>query len=192
LSCEEAPSSDCSACMQENCKSAAGQCVPDQDCRVQLDEYAVCVGSGCDADKKEDCATKLSPTLGTCLGKCAGRCEAAIVSPCTLYCACMDQYCADPNDVPAGWDCMATCMSLPADLRECRRNHCEWGGTQSEATDRHMHCQHASDVMHACLTEAELPASKRHKPCGSGKESTWACNKGSQCCSQKCNDGACE
>jgi hypothetical protein len=95
----------------------------------------------------------------------------------------MADFCASEAQ-PLG-DCMAKCEALPPEVRDCRRDHCEFGkGAIS-------HCKHASDTLHVCLSFDERKMPDR-KICLDRKESTWACDHNSECCSSKCISGACE
>lgn len=175
--CEEAPLPACASCLQ-SC-GVIEPCVADEDCRLDLDSYAGCLGTRCNADQ-EQCALQIDDVdLFDCLRDCADDCvQTRLVAPCELYCACMEQFCASERDVVG--DCMDTCQALPAEIRDCRRDHCEWGKGQG------LHCQHASDRTPICM-----PATDGPELCGAGKERTWACDEDSECCSQDCGDGAC-
>lgn len=174
--CEEPPQPSCVTCLQ-GC--VVDTCVADYKCRRELDTYAACLGSRCDADQ-ESCALGVDdPDLFACLTDCAADCEGTrLVAPCELYCACMEEFCVEERD--AVGDCMTTCEALPDDVRDCRRDHCEWGRGMGN------HCKHASDRIPICMPFDDAAAL-----CGAGKERFWACDRDSECCSGDCGDGAC-
>lgn len=183
--CEEAPGATCSECLAGSCDRAEQECAADPDCRVELDRYAVCLHPQCDGDP-EICAIDNITDRGLlrCLSTCAGACQRRNpLSPCELYCGCMANFCTD--EMAQIDDCLATCEALPAEVRDCRRDHCEWGLGDT------VHCQHASDRLHVCESLAERAENDR-SICTEGKESTWACDRSSECCSSLCVDGACK
>jgi hypothetical protein len=183
--CQEAPGPDCAQCLAESCRGAEQSCAADTACRLELDRYAVCVGATCDASKQEDCSFDFTdPGLSQCITACAGECGARNpLSQCELYCACMTNLCE--SELPRlGADCVATCEALPAEVRDCRRDHCEIAQYDTS------HCLHASDAQHVCLSHDELSAEDR-SVCTDGKESTWGCERSSECCSEACLDGVC-
>lgn len=186
--CEEAPTPDCTACLQRECPSVELDCVSDSDCRAALDAYGVCLGRGCGGDdEQEACTTNLSeqPLLKECVASCHVECrQTKLVSPCELYCACMNDFCSKELADAAIADCVKTCESWDADVRDCRRDHCEYG------QGAHNHCLHASPGTDVCASEADLSADER-SVCLDKSESTWACEEGDECCSSECNDGVC-
>jgi hypothetical protein len=187
-SCEKAPSQSCTSCLRQKCGATLDKYLNGRDYRAELDNYAVCLTTECSPDQ-ENCSMSLSDSvLRNCVSDCAVECNVALVSQCTLYCACMTQYCSDPAVLLKDWNCMSTCINdLPSYLIQCRRKHCEFGQGNP------MHCMHASDLDHQCFTKKEVDDTNRWAPCPSGSESTWPCDPGhdSQCCSGTCNDGAC-
>jgi hypothetical protein len=185
--CETAPAPACVQCWQRECEDTRERCAADPDCRLELDKYAICLGRRCTGEQESCYMNLVDPELRSCLAACADDCgQSAIVSPCELYCGCMASYCADEVAALASWDCMATCQDLDAPIRDCRRNHCEFGLGAAH------HCMHASDRLHVCLSQQELGAEARTSPCLDGNESTWACDHDSDCCSEVCTSGGCQ
>lgn len=183
VACEGIVSQRCLDCRQSKCKGGDTHCLSDPACRKQLDAYAVCLGPrGCAGDA-EACWMQVSDTgLKACLLTCNSECARdPLVSPCELYCACMKQC---PNEL-VGADCMTTCEAWPAEVRNCRRDHCEWGAGDTT------HCKHASGAVAACMSYEERAPSERTHVCLSGNESTWSCTNNSDCCSEQCSNGVC-
>lgn len=186
--CEQAPGPACTACLLRECEGAELDCVSDPHCRAELGAYAVCLGRGCGGEaEQEACTSKLSePLLKQCVIDCQSECrQTKLVSPCELYCACLADHCADQLPLPSSTDCVKTCESWDADVRDCRRDHCEYG--RGDPT----HCMHASDRLHVCVDEDERSADDRNV-CLDKSESTWACDFRDECCSGVCNSGVCK
>jgi hypothetical protein len=185
VACEGVLGQACLDCREQKCQGDDVQCLTSGHCRADLDKYAICLGHTCSGDP-EGCVINMKvsdPGLKQCLSACSDACRATpLVSPCELYCACMKQC---PDEL-LGLDCIATCKTWPAELRNCRRDHCEWG--KGDAT----HCKHASGALEACRTYHDLPLSQRTKVCLSGNESTWSCSHDSDCCSEGCSNGVCD
>lgn len=180
--CETAPVPSCSDCLRAQCSDALDDCLSTTACRAQLDKYALCLGRNCAGDQ-ETCARGIDPVIFTCFGRCAASCgQTGIVSPCAQYCACMQQC---PAELPKLGTCIDTCRSWPAEVRNCRRDHCEWGAGDA------LHCRHASGAEDVCPSYADRPVDTRNAPCTDGNESTWACDTDVDCCSGICLDGAC-
>jgi hypothetical protein len=181
--CEQDPGPTCTQCLQTNCSAALRACVSTGTCRLKLDKFATCLGTTCNADQ-ESCAFDIQdPELTACVGSCSSACsKVTIASQCELYCACMDQC---PDERSSLGDCMAACAALPAEVRSCRRDHCEYG--HGDPT----HCRHASGRLQVCKSYTEQPKDHNRTTCLDGKETTWACDTDDECCSGNCLDGSC-
>ena len=191
VACKEPPSPGCSDCLRnpdKACDTAFGACMADDLCRGSLDDYAQCLGMRCRGDA-EACARKLPSSLrNTCVADCATPCSSTnLVSMCELYCGCMSEFCS--GHLSYLGDCMAKCEGWDPEVVTCRRDHCEYGkGVVVMGID---HCMHASgeadtETAPVCPSYLQLPLTKRYTPCGSGKETSWACNVSPECCSKKC------
>ena len=181
--CKNDPVPGCTSCLETapSCSGVFQECAGNFECRIALDDFAQCLTARCDADL-ESCSSRLPRNLQACLSFCPQQCARTnAVSQCELYCGCMRDC---PSEQALLGDCLTTCKSWPSEVRDCRRDHCEWGHGALN------HCQHASGALNVCLSSTDLPPSQR-KVCTNGQESTWACDLDSDCCSGSCRDGAC-
>jgi hypothetical protein len=180
--CEQDPGPACTECLETNCSSALEACVGSTSCRTTLDKFAACLGPTCSAEQ-ETCTFGIDdPELRRCMGSCSTACGGVtIASQCELYCACMAQCPAETAQIG---NCLTTCAALPAEVRICRRDHCEYQPGDP------LHCRHASGRLDVCKSFSQQPKPSR-TTCLDGKESTWACNDDTECCSNNCLDGSC-
>jgi hypothetical protein len=187
--CTERPSSDCVACLNQNCTDAYSNCILDHACRASLDQYALCLGARCNGTV-EQCATATLPSgspLVDCLSTCETQCTGtALATSCDLFCGCMPScdtqafHAADPDTpVLTGAACMAQCKtdSAKPGFVECLRSHCEFGN------GRVVHCEHATNAQPVC---DNLGPPKGPGICLAAKEDGWYCEKSSECCSKNC------
>jgi hypothetical protein len=185
FACEAPILPACSDCRKAQCQGYDSECAADPKCRHELDKYALCLGPSCKGDP-EICAMKATAStsdLRYCLDHCSECNKTPLLSPCELYCACMDEC---PEDLRVA-DCLTTCKNtLSASVRNCRRDHCERAIGQSDLAMVRMHCEHANGSMPVCVD-----AEPSHV-CLDKDESTWSCEVPSQCCSGSCINGACE
>jgi hypothetical protein len=121
---------------------------------------------------------------GECLAECA---NVPLASPCELYCGCMTPTCVsdlasrEPQPFALGPDCVTQCEQQLASDITCRWTHCE----MRLIDEKGGHCAHAIGETF-CNSTASLPA------CTDKSQSTFACNEGKDCCSNKCTRHVCD
>ena len=195
--CTDAPTTDCTDCLEQQCGTSYANCIGDPACRVKLDDYALCIGDQCHGVSPE-CLKTLPSSLTGCVSGCAGQCgTTTLATPCDLYCACMPQ-CDTPDfqasnptkPVLTGQACITQCLSDSATpgLVPCLRSHCELGKGAVN------HCKHATGEDPVCIKAltSGLPA-QDPGVCLTRRERGWFCESDTQCCSGDCvGTGACK
>jgi hypothetical protein len=192
VSCETEPSPSCRACREMNCQGYDLKCATDRTCRPQVGNYAACLGRDCDKDAEGCLIDEVrNEGLRYCLETCNGNdacTRTSLLSICELYCGCMQQ-CPTQQQTDLG-DCMEVCKHLPTEVTLCRRSHCEVAQAPGTSPENHvMHCQHANGTLEVCKSNVDLP---KLFTCTSARDSTWGCEKASECCSRRCSDGVCD
>jgi hypothetical protein len=189
--CSQAPTADCSACIEQNCGTAYAVCFGNLACRSALDSYARCVGEDCDGTPGA-CKSKLDPSLEQCIVGCAGECTGtALATQCELYCSCMESCDGVVAGVLTGPTCVENCttnLSRPG-LVECLRTHCDFS-----KIDPPRHCAHATGADPVCETalNSTEPRPSPGACLGLGLRG-WFCNADAECCSGDCiGTGACK
>jgi len=176
----------CSSCLASatgdslaTCAGDLAQCMSSRSCRLQFDQYSICLQKGCRADPGncfEPLFTSTNDTP-TCVAKqCYRDCSISqVASPCQLYCACMGANCS--SKFPSMNDCLMACSLLDAETVRCRRNHCEFMALDPMGP----HCDHAVGISN-CVAKPN-----RAQECEDKSLLTFACTADSDCCSGYCN-----